>query len=55
MLLNNGGYKGDLDDTINPARISDRGEAGIQSAISIIARMAHRDFYALATNLGILQ
>lgn len=53
VLLNNGGYKGDPDSGDIPAQISDRGESGIQSAINIIARMAHRDFCALATDLGI--
>ena len=53
VLLNNGGYKGDPDSGDIPAQINDRGESGIQSAINIIARMAHRDFCALATDLGI--
>lgn len=53
VLLSNGGYKGDPDDTDNPAQIGDRGESGIQTAINIIARMAHRDFCALATDLAI--
>lgn len=53
VLLNNGGYKGDPDSEDIPAQINDRGESGIQSAINIIARMAHRDFCALATDLGI--
>ena len=52
VLLSNGGYKGEPGDD-NPAQIDDRGESGIQSAISIIARMTHRDFCALATDLGI--
>ena len=52
VLLKNGGYKGEPGDD-NPAQIDDRGESGIQSAISIIARMTHRDFCALATDLGI--
>lgn len=52
VLLNNGGHKGEPGDD-NPAQIDDRGESGIQSAISIIARMTHRDFCALATDLGI--
>lgn len=53
VLLNNGGYKGDPDSGDIPAQINDRGESGIQSAINIIARMTHRDFCALATDLGI--
>lgn len=53
VLLSNGGFKGGDDDTDSPAQISDRGESGIQSAINIIARMAHRDFCLLATDLGI--
>lgn len=53
VLLNNGGYKGDQDSVDVPAQISDRGESGIQSAINIIARMAHREFCALANDLGI--
>ncbi|MGE8435993.1 MAG: hypothetical protein ACN6P2_05575 [Pseudomonas palmensis] len=53
VLLSNGGYKGCPDSVDVPAQISDRGESGIQSAINIIARMAHRDFCALATDLGI--
>lgn len=52
VLLNNGSYKGEPGDD-NPAQIDDRGESGIQSAISIIARMTHHDFCALATDLGI--
>lgn len=50
VLLSNGGYKGDPDEA---AQVSDRGESGIQQAINIIARMAHRDFCSLATDLGI--
>ena len=53
VLLNNGGYKGDPDSVDIPAQIDDRGESGIPSAIGIIARMAHRDFCSLATDLGI--
>ncbi|WP_256584034.1 hypothetical protein [Pseudomonas sp. SDI] len=53
VLLNNGGYKGDPDSGDVPAQINDRGESGIQSAINIIARMAHSDFCDLATDLGI--
>ncbi len=39
--------------TITRHQIDDRGESGIQSAIGIIARMTHRDFCALANDLGI--
>ncbi|WP_325950147.1 hypothetical protein [Pseudomonas putida] len=53
VLLNNGGHKGAPGDAVPPAQIDDRGEAGIQSAINIIARMAHRDVHDLATDLGI--
>ncbi len=53
VLLNNGGCKGDPEDVDTPAQIDDRGESGIQSAINIIARLAHRDFCELATDLGI--
>lgn len=52
ILINNGGYKGDADD-VNPAQINDFGEAGIQSAIKLIADMAHRDMCELATDLDI--
>ncbi|MBJ9978427.1 hypothetical protein IAE35_23860 [Pseudomonas sp. S75] len=51
VLLKNGGRKGNPDDASDP--IDDRGESGIQSAISIIACLAHRDFCVLATDLGI--
>lgn len=50
VLLSNCGHKGDPDEA---AQVSNRGEYGIQQAINIIARMAHRDFCALATDLGI--
>lgn len=53
LLLNNGGYKGEPDDIDNPPQIDDSGEAGIQSAIQIIASMAHRDLCELASELEI--
>lgn len=53
VLLSNGGHKGVPGDVDPSVQIDDRGEAGIQSAINIIARMAHRDFCELATDLDI--
>ncbi|WP_258036286.1 hypothetical protein [Pseudomonas putida] len=53
VLLKNGGRKGDPEDVDTSDPIDDRGESGIQSAISIIACLAHRDFCELATDPGI--
>lgn len=53
ILINNGGYKGEPDDIDIPPQICDFGEAGIQSAIKLIAEMAHRDMCELATDLDV--
>ncbi|EIM16174.1 hypothetical protein [Pseudomonas chlororaphis] len=53
ILINNGGYKADPGDMDNPPQIDDRGESGVQSAIKIIAEMAHRDLCELSTDLEI--
>lgn len=55
LLLNNGGYKGEPDDIDIAPQIDIAGEAGIQSAIQIIAGMAHRDLCELASDLEIPQ
>lgn len=51
-LVENGAHK--ADDEVQPP-ITDRQESGIHSAIIIIARMAHRDFCDLATDMEIPQ
>ncbi|OCX19591.1 hypothetical protein [Pseudomonas graminis] len=41
-------------DGINPEpQLNSRGEAGIQSAVRLIARSAHRELSQLATDLGV--
>lgn len=52
-LINNGTYKEESSGCDNPPQIDLIGEEGIQSAIKLIAEMAHRDMCELATDLDI--
>lgn len=53
ILINNGTYKNEGSGADNPPQIDLIGEDGIQSAIKLIAEMAHRDMCELATDLDI--